>query len=113
MFKRTLSALAAVALTAGTVALVTPAHAAETEEVTIVVPIDDLDLKNEKDVARLDRRVRKAARQICGDVPTLEVLMRTLVIGCHDQVLANARADVETAIATARTSPDRLALRTR
>jgi UrcA family protein len=109
MLTRTLSALAAAALTAGTLALATPLHAAEAESRSVAIAIDDLDLSRSKDVATLERRVRGAARAICGWHPTAPLRERRDADACEAQVLADARSDIQTAIA-ARTSR-RLALR--
>lgn len=113
MYIRTVSALAALALTAGTLALSTPVHAAPAEEQEQVkVKTGDLDLTSASGVARLDRRVRAAARQICGTVPATDLNMQRQVAGCQQAVLDNAREDVALALRAAGT-PYRLALRIR
>ena len=111
MYTRTVSALAALALTAGTLALSTPVHAAPIEE-QVEVKTSDLDLSSAKGVARLDRRVRAAAREICGTVPVTDLNMQRQVAGCQQAVLDNARKDVALALRAAGT-PYRLALRVR
>jgi UrcA family protein len=113
MLTRTLSAVAALALTAGTLALSTPVHAAEAEQAVVAVAIGDLDLGRPGDVATLERRVRAAAREICGAMPTRGLREQGEVAGCQAQVVANARRDVELAIAGARPSGDSLALSAR
>ena len=111
MYTRTVSALAALALTAGTLALSTPVHAAPLEE-QVAVKTGDLDLSSARDVATLDRRVRAAAREICGVVPVIDLNMQRQVADCQQAVLDNARKDVALALAKAGT-PYRLALRIR
>jgi UrcA family protein len=109
MFNRSLSALAAAALTAGTVALATPVHAAPAED-SVTVSIGDLDMSNPSDQARFDRRVRGAARQICGSQQLQPIQMARQVSSCQAEVVANAKADVEIARAK-EGGPFRLTLR--
>jgi UrcA family protein len=111
MYTRTLAALAALALTAGTLALSTPLHAAPADE-QVRVRTGDLDLSDSGDAARLERRLRAAARQICGWVPVADLNMQKQVAGCQDEAIANARDEAALAMAARRT-PFRLALRTR
>ena len=111
MYTRTVSAIAALALTAGTLALSTPVHAAPAEE-QVAVKTGDLDLSSAEGVARLDRRVRAAAREICGVVPVTDLNMQRQVADCQQAVLDNARDDVALALRAAGT-PYRLALRIR
>src|SRR5688572_9869334 len=68
MFTRTLSALAAAGLTILTVAAATPLHAQPIDD-QVQVRISDLDLSSADGAAIFDRRVRAAARQICGWMP--------------------------------------------
>lgn len=114
MFNRTFSALAAAVLTVGTVAVSSaPADAAELDQASVTVQVGDLDLTSAAGAARLDRRVRYAARQICGPVPVLGLRMKAAVVACHQDVLANARADVQLAHARSASRIARLALRLR
>ena len=114
MFERNLSALAATALTAGTVALSSaPAQASTIDEQTISVSIADLDLSTPKGTARLERRVRYAARQICGWDSGLTLGLKRKVAECHEQVIASAQDDVDLAIQRSGQRPGRLALRAR
>jgi UrcA family protein len=111
MFTRTLSALAALALTAGTLALSTPIHAAPADE-QVNVRIGDLDLSSAAGAAALDRRVRVAARQICGWVPATNLNLQRQVSDCQDSVVAGARGEIEIALASARPR-QRIALNSR
>jgi UrcA family protein len=113
MMKRTLTATAAAALAAAaTLAFAAPAQAAAGQEDAVTVRIADLDLADPADAAVLDRRVKAAARELCGDVPGRDLDMQKIVRTCHDEVLANARQDVGAALAAAeRRSAVRLALR--
>ena len=112
MFTRTISALAAAGLTFVTLALATPLHAAPIGDDSVEVKIGDLDLATANGAATLDRRIRAAARTICGSVPPTSLNMQRQVADCQDEVVAGARADVELALAAAR-PPQSLALATR
>jgi UrcA family protein len=112
MFTRTISALAAAGLTFVTLSLATPLHAAPIGDETIEVKIGDLDLATASGVATLDRRIRAAARTICGAMPANNLNMQKQVANCQDKIVAGARPDVETAIAAAR-SQQSLALSAR
>jgi UrcA family protein len=114
MFNPTLSALAAAMLAAGTVAVSSaPANAAEFDQASVTVQVGDLDLTSAQGAARLDRRVRYAARQICGPVPALDLKMKSMVLTCQRDVVANAQADVQLAHARSASRIARLALRLR
>jgi UrcA family protein len=106
---RIFPALAAAALAAVTVAVATPAAAQDNDSVTIKV--SDLDLASSEGAARFDRRVRQAARSLCGDHQLQTLDMRGITEACHSAVAANARADAQLALAK-NGGPFRLALRT-
>ena len=105
---RTVSALAAAALAAATVAVATPAAAQENERVAISVA--GLDLSDASDAARFERRVRQAARTICGDHQLQTLDMRGITEACHTSVMSNAKADAQLALAKSG-GPFRLTLR--
>ena len=105
MFARTISALAAVGLTVATLALATPLRAQSVEQEEVAVRIGDLDLTSKSGVERFDRRVRAAARQICGPVPVADLNIQRQVAECHDEVIASARTGLE--LARASTVPQR------
>ena len=93
MFARTLSAIAAAGLTVATLALATPLRAAPADEDAVTVTIGDLDLASADGAARFDRRVRAAARSICGAMPAgLE--MQKQVADCQEEVIAGARTEL-------------------
>ena len=110
MFKRTLSAIGAAALT-GTVALAAPLHAAEPQP-AVSVSYGDLDLSDSKDVTRFERRVQLAAGSLC-NAGSRGLSAQAKANECKADVLANARTDMDKAIASARTGTVRLALRAR
>ena len=101
MFTRTISALAAAALTVGTLALSTPVRA-EPADYQVSVRIGDLDLSTARGAATLDRRVRAAARQICGWVPVSNLNMQRQVSDCQESVVAGARQEIEIALNSSR-----------
>ena len=101
MFNKTVSAVAAALLATGTVALSTPAFAAELDEVSVPVRVGDLDLGTAEGAARLDRRIRAAAREICGHAPAQDLVMQKVVGSCQARVVADAAAEVRTVVAAA------------
>lgn len=90
MIARTLSAIAAAGLTVATLAVATPIHAAPADEDVVIVAIGDLDLSSADGAARFDRRVRAAARSICGTMPA-DLNMQRQVADCQDEVSTSAR----------------------
>ena len=113
MLDRTFAALAAVALTAGTLALSTPLHAADLAEQRVAVSIADLDLASAGGVATLKKRVRAAARTVCGQASAGDVAIRDSIEACRADAVAGARREMATAIAAARGDNGQLALRDR
>jgi UrcA family protein len=111
MFQRSLSAMAAAALAAGTVAFAVPAHAAAGED-QVVVSIGDLQLSNPADSARFERRVRSAARSICGTAARQPLDLNLMVAECQNSLISDARAKAQLALAAGNREV-RLALRTR
>lgn len=108
MFNR--SSLAGAALLAATAALGAPAYAADMDEQRILVRVGDLDLSSPAGRGTLDGRVSRAADRICKDNQRSSISVRLLEDRCRAQVLANARADIELAVARHQ-SKSRLALR--
>ncbi len=108
---RTLSALAALAMTAGTLALAVPAHAAPIEDV-VNISLEGLDHADPADAARIDRRIRFAAQSLCGSKLIQPIRMRERAEACEEAVTADARGSVQLAAARQAT-PFRLALRVR
>ena len=64
MHTRTFSALAGIVCAAGMLALSTPVLAAGYP--TASIEIDDLDLNSREGMATFERRIRSAAREVCG-----------------------------------------------
>ena len=112
MFNKTVSAVAAALLATGTVALSTPAFAAELED-KVSVKVGDLDLGTAKGAARLDRRIRAAAREICGHVPHQDLAMQALVESCQAQVVAGVAAEARSVVTAANGRGEPLVLGTR
>ncbi|HEY0113859.1 MAG TPA: UrcA family protein [Allosphingosinicella sp.] len=110
MFKRTFSAVAAAALTAGTLALSTPVLAASIGE-TVTINYSDLNLETAAGRAHFERRVKQAARSVCGATQRLPLSMQSAAKACVDEVMAEAAAQVETA--SRGDAPSQLALGTR
>jgi UrcA family protein len=91
-----LTALGAAALAAS--ALSAPAVAAPAAEAEVAVSYAGLDLSRPSDAARLDQRLRAAARQICGEAPILDLRFSAKVDACRADALARAKADVQVAM---------------
>jgi UrcA family protein len=101
MYTRTFAALAALALTAGTLAISTPVRAAPADD-QVQVRIGDLDPSDSRDAATLDRRIRSAARQICGWESPLDLRLQRQVAECQSEVTESARSDARIALAAGR-----------
>jgi UrcA family protein len=108
---RTLSAIAALAMTAGTIAFAAPAHAAPAEE-GFTISLEGLDAADPADAARIDRRIRTAAQDLCGSKLIQPIRLRAQAAACEAAVTADARSSVQLAAAKQGT-PFRLALRVR
>jgi UrcA family protein len=109
MFNRTLTALVAAAVTAGAVALAVPAHAASAED-KVTISLAGLNLADPANAARIDRRIRNAARQVCGSDLIQPIGLMEKAAACEKSVVADAHNSVE--IAAARQGgPFRLTLR--
>lgn len=82
-------------------AVATPAMAAESENATVEVRIDDLDLTRTADRERLDTRIKTAARSVCrsGLRGTAE---RARQSACASNAIEKAGLQVARAIAQAR-----------
>ena len=79
-----------------------PAAAAQAEEAaSVIVNIADLDLASEKDVTRLDRRIRSAAAQVCGSVGSRDIAANAAANRCRDAAIEGVGGEVRTLIAAA------------
>jgi UrcA family protein len=110
MFIRTFSALAGATFAAGMLALSTPLFAAEPEQDEAVIYIADLDLNAGTGMAVFERRVRAAAREVCGALPGRDLRLQKLTAACHSQVRAAAMSRAELAMTPERPR-NQLALR--
>ena len=109
---RSLTALAAaLAMTAGTFALAAPANAAPAEDV-VNISLEGLDSSVPADAVRIDRRIKVAARNLCGSTLIQPIDMRVKAAACEAAVTADARSSVQLAAAK-QSTPFRLALRVR
>lgn len=108
---RTLSALAALAMTAGTLAFAVPAHAAPVEE-TVSISLEGLDSSDPADAARIDRRIRAVAQDLCGSKLIQPTRLREKAAACEAAVTADARSSARLA-AAGQGNPFRLAFRVR
>jgi UrcA family protein len=106
-----LSALAAVAMTTGTLALAAPAQAAPADDV-VSISLEGLDSADPADAVRIDRRIRAAAQSVCGSKLIQPTRMRERAAACAEAVTADARSAVELAAAK-QSTPFRVALRVR
>jgi UrcA family protein len=106
-----LSAIAALAMTAGTLALTAPAQAASPGD-AVSISIEGLNPADPSDAGHIDRRVRIAARGLCGSDLIQPIGLRAKAAACEEAVVADARASVRLA-AAAKATPLRLALRLR
>jgi UrcA family protein len=97
MFTRTLSALAAVALSGAAMAVTTSPAAAQ-EQDQVVVRYADLDLSTADGNARFEQRLRRASADVCGDV-TVDLRISGAVKACQANAIANAKADLQIAMA--------------
>ncbi len=99
------AATLAIAATIGTFAMSGAAHAAAADE-AIGVRFADLDLTSQAGQRTLDRRIDKAARQVCGidDVVTGTRVRSREAQTCFDQAVRSTRASVARAIEGSRTN---------
>ncbi len=109
MFHRMLSALAAAALTVGVFALTSPAHAAPGDD-AVTVSLEGLNPGDPADAERIERRIRTAARGLCGSDLLQPVRMMQRAAACEKAAVADAQSAVELA-AERRSGPFRLTLR--
>ena len=99
MLNRTLSALAAVALSGATLAIATPAFA-QSEPTSVFVPTADLDLSTAAGARRLDLRLRSAAEEVCGE-DSRDLRLNAEIRACKARATSRARVE----IAAARRAP--------
>ena len=107
---RTLSTLAAAAaLTVGAFALAAPAQAASADD-GVTITIEGLNPADPADAERIGRRIRNAARGLCGSQLIQPVRLREKALACEKAAVADAQNAVEIA-ASRQGGPFRLTLR--
>lgn len=90
-----LTGLGAAALAAS--ALAAPA-AAQDEQTSVGVRIADLDLSNPSAAARLDLRLRNAAREVCGEADARDLRFAEQTAACQKAAIARAKSAVALAM---------------
>lgn len=99
--------LATAAVAIGLLSTALPARAAAPAETRQVdVGFRDLDLSQESGVATLDRRVRHAARQVCGNIDMRDLAQTIRVDSCRKAAIAGAAPQIQLAVAAARSGAD-------
>jgi UrcA family protein len=106
---RSLAALAALAMTAGTLAFATPALAARGDE-AVTVTLDGLNPADPADADRIERRIRNAARGLCESQAVQPLRLMQQAAACEKAMVAQAQTAVELA-ASRQGGPFRLTLR--
>jgi UrcA family protein len=107
MRNTTLFALALIASAATITPTVAPAEPATA---TSIVQTADLDLSSANGRNELDRRIRHAAREVCGTVSNVDLEGRNAARRCVDDTIAAATSQREQLLAAARAgSPIRIA----
>jgi UrcA family protein len=105
MTKFTIFALAA--LSSGL--LITPTVASEPE--ARIIQVADLDLASSAGKRHFEARVMRAAIDLCGEASNVDLGGSNDVRQCRDDVLTQARQQVEVRLASRSTSPIRVAAR--
>ena len=73
------------------------------------VEYQDLNLRSEEGVNQLQRRIRQAAEDICGDFDNRDLKQHAVVGHCREAVLASARQQTEVAINRSRSGTSAVA----
>ncbi|RHW16812.1 UrcA family protein [Sphingomonas gilva] len=97
---KTLITLAALA--AGAIAAPGFAQVAQTETLSRAVRVADLNLSDPAHVAKLDRRIGKAARAMCRTSTTYDLAAKLRVRDCIAKATADAARQRDMAVAAAR-----------
>lgn len=88
------------------VVLAAPASAGTMEKFNSEVHYGDLNLTTEAGVAQLQRRIKYAARQICGYADARDLKASQAAASCRKAALADAAPKIELAVANARSGRD-------
>lgn len=94
--------LLAASIIAAGVAISVPATAAPSENLIVTkVQVDhsDLDLSSDKGQVKLQRRIRSAVREVCGNNTSRTLAETQIVMECQKQARADAMDKAEIAIA--------------
>lgn len=92
-------ALAAAAL-GGALLAAMPAAAASTMEMRVTqVRYGDLDIADPEGRAKLDQRLNRAARRVCGPVENRDAREAAEAVACQRAALEQAQATIETRLA--------------
>lgn len=86
----------------GALILSAPASAGAIESTSAEVRFGDLDLTSEADVTRLQHRIRRAAKAVCGASDIRDLKASQAAAACRTAALANAAPKAELAVANAR-----------
>ena len=86
------SVAAVAAALASTAFAVAPAAAASPYERSTTVSYADLNLSSPAGQATLDRRIKRAAEQVCGSEHDLSLKVRQVARECQSEVIAGAKA---------------------
>jgi UrcA family protein len=98
------TALFALALIASAITVTpTVAQAFEPVTVTSIVRTADLDLSNDSGQRELDRRIVRAAREVCGEASNVDLEGGNAVRQCREDTIALATSQREQLLAAART----------
>jgi len=87
-------------------ALGAPASAQMMEKASHEVRYGDLDLASDAGVAQLHRRIKFAARSVCGQADIRDISGSQAAAACRRAALAEAGPRIELAIANARSGQD-------
>lgn len=88
---------------AACIALAAPlAPALAQDDVSTTVTYGDLDLSRHENVARLDRRIATAARQVCGLPASRSIHDINAMMACRTAAVETAERNLRTRIASAR-----------
>lgn len=64
------------------------------ETVSVTVPVHDLNLSAPADRSRLERRIQKAARQVCGVSDPRDIEMSIIMDRCYRGAIAGTRPQI-------------------
>ena len=99
--------IAPIAGAAAAAAMFAPPAMAETAAVPHVrVELNDLDLRRDADVARLQQRIKSATRVVCGRPSPRTLNLNAGIVRCQLDAFNGASSRVETIVAAVRAGKD-------